>query len=450
MTVKLPIYMDYNATTPVDPRVAEAMTPYLTEKFGNSASRSHQFGWVAEEAVDYSREQVAKLIGATSQEIIWTSGATESDNLALKGVAHMYGMTDAEKFLIDTIAKNPEHAHLIPAKFGALDLEAIRAQGAFEYFKSKGDHLITLQTEHKAILDSAKRLEKEGFRVTYLKVQKNGLVDLQELEAAMTEKTILVSIMYANNEIGVLQPVAEIGALCRSKKVLFHTDAVQAAGKVPIDVNAMNIDLLSLSAHKMYGPKGVGALYVRRKNPRVRLEAVIDGGGHERGMRSGTLNVSGIVGFGKAAEICIKEMGEEAKRLDRLRGKLLAGLKKELDELYINGDEQKRLPGNLNISFAYVEGEAMIMAIKDIAVSSGSACTSASLEPSYVLRALGVGDDLAHSSIRFGIGRFTTEEEVDYTIRLVVNRVKKLRDMSPLYEMAKEGIDLSKIQWTAH
>jgi cysteine desulfurase len=456
MTVKLPIYLDYHATTPVDPRVFDAMKPFLSEKFGNAASRSHQFGWIAEEAVESAREQVAKLINAAPAEIIWTSGATESDNLALKGIARMYGMTEAEKALIDALAKGHKDgsiknaAALVPPRFGVLDLDAVSAAGAFEYFKTKGDHIVTLETEHKAILDSAKRLEKEGFRVSYLKVKKNGIVSLEELEKAITRETILVSVMFANNEIGVLQPIAEIGAICRKKKVVFHTDAVQAAGKVPIDVNAMNIDLLSLSAHKMYGPKGVGALYVRRKNPRVRLEAIIDGGGHERGMRSGTLNVPAIVGFGKAAELCLKEMGEEAERLKRLRQKLLDGLKKELDEVYVNGDQEKRLPGNLNISFAYVEGEAMMMAIKDIAVSSGSACTSASLEPSYVLRALGVGDDLAHSSIRFGLGRFTTEEEIDYTIRTVIDRVKKLREMSPLYEMAKEGIDLSKIQWAAH
>lgn len=456
MTLHLPIYMDNNATTPVDPRVFEAMRPYFVDKFGNAASRSHQYGWIAEEAVDYAREQVAKLIHATPAEIIWTSGATESDNLALKGVAHMYGMTDADKILLDALARGhkdgsiPDAASKVPARFGGVDLDTIARDGAFQVFASKGDHLITVETEHKAILDSAKRLEKEGFRVTYLEVQKNGQVRLDDLEAAITPKTLLVSVMFANNEIGVIQPIAEIGAICRRHKVLFHSDAVQAAGKVPIDVDAMNLDLLSLSAHKMYGPKGIGALYVRRKSPRVRLESVIDGGGHERGMRSGTLNVPGIVGFGKAAELCAREMAEEAERVERLRKKLLDGLRANLDELYVNGDEASRLPGNLNLSFAYVEGEAMMMAIKDIAVSSGSACTSASLEPSYVLRALGVGDELAHSSIRFGIGRFTTEEEVDYAIRLVSERAKKLRDMSPLYEMAKEGIDLSKIEWAAH
>jgi cysteine desulfurase len=453
--MKFPIYFDNNATTPVDPRVVEAMLPFLKEKFGNAASRSHAFGWVAEEAVDYAREQVAKLIAATPAEIIFTSGATESNNLAIKGVAHMYGMTQADLFFLDSVARAKKEGRadaesLIPQRFGSVDLAEIAEKGAATVFADRGDHLITLQTEHKATLDSMKRLEKEGFRVTYLKVQPNGLIDLRELEAAITKKTILVSIMFANNEIGVLQPIGEIGALCHEKGVLFHTDAVQAAGKVPIDVNALNVDLLSLSGHKMYGPKGVGALYVRRKKPRVRLEAVIDGGGHERGMRSGTLNVPGIVGFGKAAEICQKEMASEAERVNQLRERLFTGLKAELDELFLNGDAERRLPGNLNVSFAYVEGEAMMMAIKDVAVSSGSACTSASLEPSYVLRALGVGDDLAHSSIRFGLGRFSTEEEVDYVVKLVVEKVKKLRDMSPLYEMAKAGIDINSIQWAAH
>ena len=457
MTVQTPIYMDYNSTTPIDPRVVEAMQPYLTNKFGNAASRSHQFGWIAEEAVDYARDQMAALIGATAQEIIFTSGATESDNLALKGVAHMYGMTDADKLLIDALVAGDENgtiedaASKIPPRLGAVDLGAVRdAGGAFEFFKSRGDHIITLETEHKAILDSAKRLEKEGFRVTYLSVQKNGLVDLDVLREAITDKTILVSIMMANNEIGVIQPVKEIGALCREHNVLFHTDAVQAVGKVPIDVNEMNIDLLSISAHKMYGPKGVGAIYVRRRKPRVRLEAAVDGGGHERGMRSGTLNVSGIVGLGKAAELCRAEMAEETNRLLALRQRLWDLLSGELDEIFLNGHPEHRLPNNLNVSFAYVEGEAMIMAIKDVAVSSGSACTSASLEPSYVLRALGVGDDLAHSSIRFGIGRFTTEEEIDYVGRIVVDAVKRLREMSPLYEMVKEGIDLNTIEWAAH
>lgn len=456
MTIEKPIYMDYNSTTPVDPRVAEAMQPFLTKNYGNAASRSHQYGWVAEEAVEYAREQLAKLIGATPAEIIFTSGATESDNLALKGVARMYGMTDADKLLVDAVAKGhadgslPDAESKLPARFGRVDLDAIAEQGAFTHFADKGDHIITLGTEHKAILDSAKRLEKEGFRVTYLGVQKDGRVDLDALRAAITDKTILVSVMFANNEIGVLQPVAEIGALCREHKIIFHTDAVQAVGKVPVDVDAMNIDLLSISGHKMYGPKGVGALYVRRKRPRVRLEAGIDGGGHERGMRSGTLNVPGIVGLGKAAEICLAEMEQEMARTLSLRERLWGKLTSELDELFLNGHPEHRLPGNLNVSFAYVEGEAMMMAIKDVAVSSGSACTSASLEPSYVLRALGVGDDLAHSSIRFGIGRFTTEEEVDFVADLVIGAVKRLREMSPLYEMVKEGIDLQSIEWTAH
>jgi cysteine desulfurase len=449
MTLKTPIYMDFNATTPVDPRVLEAMMPYLKDKFGNAASRSHQYGWIAEEAVDYAREQIAKLIGATPAEIIFTSGATESDNLCLKGVARMYGMTRAEKFFFDQAAKSGD-ASLIPPKYGSIDLAALMEKGADAFFADRGDHIITVETEHKAILDSAKRLEKDGFRVTYLKVQKNGMIRLEDLERAMTPGTILVSVMFGNNEIGVLQPIQEIGALCRKKKVLFHTDAVQAAGKVPIDVNAMNIDLMSLSGHKMYGPKGVGAVYVRRRAPRVRLEAIIDGGGHERGMRSGTLNVPGIVGFGKAAELCMQEMEAEAMRLEGYRKKFWNKLRSELDEIHVNGDEEKRLPGNINVSFAYVEGEAMMMAIKDVAVSSGSACTSASLEPSYVLRALGVGDELAHSSIRFGMGRFTTEEEVDYVAKLAIEKVKKLRDMSPLYEMAKEGIDLASIEWAAH
>ncbi len=456
MTDKLPIYLDYNATTPVDPEVFEAMSPYFVEKFGNAASRSHAYGWVAEEAVDYGREQVAKLIGAKSQEIIFTSGATESNNMALKGVARMYGMTDAEKVMIDAIAKGSvdgtlENAEsILPGRYGALDLAAVAEKGAFEVFKDRGDHIITLPTEHKAILDSCKRLEKDGFRVTYLPVKANGIVDLDALEAAITSKTILVSIMFANNEIGVLQSIKEIGALCKKHKVLFHTDAVQAAGKVPIDVNEMGIDLMSISAHKMYGPKGIGALFVRRRGPRVRIEALIDGGGHERGMRSGTLNVPGIVGLGAAAEKAQRVLQEEEARTLEHRDRFWKGLQAELDELYLNGDLEQRLPGNLNVSFAFVEGEAMMMAIKDCAVSSGSACTSASLEPSYVLRALGVGDDLAHTSIRFGFGRFTTDEEVDATIKLVVERVKKLRDMSPLYEMAKEGIDLDSIEWAAH
>lgn len=448
--------MDYNSTTPIDPRVYEAMEPYFTNKFGNAASRSHRFGWVAEEAVEYAREQVAKLINATPAEVIFTSGATESDNLALKGVANMYGMTDADKLLIDTIAKGHVSGVLadaeskVPSRFGRLDLDEIGRVGAFEYFKDKGNHIITVVTEHKAILDSAKRLEKEGWRVTYLPVQKDGLVSIDALKEAITDKTILVSVMFGNNEIGVVQPVKEIGQICRDRKVLFHTDAVQAVGKIPVDVEAMNIDLLSVSAHKMYGPKGVGALYVRRRRPRVRLEAGIDGGGHERGMRSGTLNVAGIVGFGKAAEICLSELSGEHDRVKELRDRLWTKFKDSLDEIYVNGHAEHRLPNNLNVSFAYVEGEALMMAIKDVAVSSGSACTSASLEPSYVLRALGVGDELAHSSIRFGIGRFTTEEEVDFVADLVIGAVRRLREMSPLYEMVKEGIDLESIEWTAH
>ena len=401
--VKLPIYMDNHATTPMDPRVLEAMLPYFMEKFGNAASRNHPFGWAAEEAVEHAREQVAKLIGATAKEIIFTSGATESDNLAIKGVAEMY--------------------------------------------REKGNHIITAVTEHKAVLDTCKRLEKYGYRVTYMPVQKNGLVDLEELKKAIDDKTILVTIMYANNEIGVLQPVAEIGKICREKGVLFHTDGVQAIGKVPIDVNKDNIDLMSITAHKIYGPKGVGALYVRRKNPRVQISPIIDGGGHERGMRSGTLNVAGIVGLGKACELAREEMDKEAKRLGGLRDRLRERIMSRLDETYINGTMEHRLPGNLNISFAYVEGESLLMGINDVAVSSGSACTSATLEPSYVLKALGTGDDLAHSSIRFGIGRFNSEAEVDYVADRVCETVERLRELSPLYEMAKEGVDLTKVQW---
>jgi cysteine desulfurase len=401
--IKLPIYMDNHATTPMDPRVLEEMLPYFMEKFGNSASRNHPFGWAAEEAVELSRERIAKLIGATPKEIIFTSGATESDNLAIKGVAEMY--------------------------------------------REKGNHIITAVTEHKAVLDTCKHLEKFGFRVTYLPVQKDGLVDLDDLKRAMDDKTILVTIMAANNEIGVLQPVAEIGKLCRERGVIFHTDAVQAIGKVPVDVNKMNIDVASITAHKLYGPKGAGALYVRRKNPRVQIVPLIDGGGHERGMRSGTLNVTGIVGFGKAAEICKNEMAAEGKRLSELRDYLNDKLHKQLDELYINGSMEHRLPHNLNISFAYVEGESLLMGINDVAVSSGSACTSASLEPSYVLKALGAGDDLAHSSIRFGLGRWSTKEEVDYVADKLTTVVTKLRDMSPLYELAKEGVDLSTMVW---
>jgi cysteine desulfurase len=404
--MKLPIYMDNHATTPVDPRVFEAMRPYMTNIFGNAASRNHSFGWEAEEATEKARKQVADLIGATSKEIVFTSGATESDNLALKGVAEMYG--------------------------------------------EKGNHIITAATEHKAILDACKRLEKEGLRVTYLPVQTNGLIDLDQLRAAITDKTILISIMYANNEIGVLQPVAEIGKIAKERGVLFHTDGTQAAGKIPVNVIQDNIDLMSISAHKMYGPKGVGALYVRRRNPRVQLTAQMDGGGHERGMRSGTLNVPGIVGLGEACAIAKAEMAEESKRLAYLRDKLKDRLLASLDEVYINGTEEHRLPNNLNISFAYVEGESLLMGINDVAVSSGSACTSATLEPSYVLKALGAGDDLAHSSIRFGLGRFNTEEEVDYVAEKVIDVVKKLRELSPLYEMFKEGIDMSKVQWAAH
>jgi cysteine desulfurase len=402
---KLPIDMDNHATTPMDPRVLEEMLPYFMEKFGNAASRNHSFGWVGEEGVETARERIAKLIGATTKEIIFTSGATESDNLAIKGVAEMY--------------------------------------------KEKGNHIITAVTEHKAVLDTCKRLEKYGYRVTYMPVQKDGLVDLDELKRVMDDKTILVTIMAANNEIGVLQPIAEIGKLCRERGVIFHSDATQAVGKIPIDVTKQNIDVMSISAHKMYGPKGVGALYVRRKNPRVQISAIIDGGGHERGMRSGTLNVPGIVGLGKACAICMEEMPKESCHLagmrNRLRDKIMGGL----DEVYINGSWEHRLPGNLNISFAYVEGESLLMGINDIAVSSGSACTSATLEPSYVLKALGTGDDLAHSSIRFGIGRFNTEAEVDYVAERVVETVSRLRELSPLYEMAKEGVDLKNVKWAA-
>jgi cysteine desulfurase len=407
MSPKLPIFMDNHSTTPVDPRVLETMLPFFTQQFGNAASRNHVFGWTAEAAVEHARAQVAALIGGDAKEIVWTSGATEADNLALKGVASFY--------------------------------------------KKQGNHIVTVETEHKAILDSAKRLQREGYEVTYLKPAKDGLVTPEQVAEAVGPKTILVSIMLANNEIGVVQPIAEIGAAIKAKnpKTLFHSDAVQGAGKVPIDVEAMKLDLVSLSAHKMYGPKGVGALWVRRK-PRVRLDPMIDGGGHERGMRSGTLAVPLIVGFGKAAEIAKAEMADEAVRLRGLRDRLLHGLQSQLPETYVNGTLERRLPGNLNISFAFVEGESLLMALKDIAVSSGSACTSASLEPSYVLRALGTGDELAHSSIRFGIGRFNTEEEIDYTIRLVVDSVKRLRELSPLWEMHQEGIDIQSIQWTPH
>ena len=404
--VSLPIYMDYHATTPIDERVLAAMMPYLTSKFGNAASRNHSFGWEAEKAVESAREQVANLIGASSKEIIFTSGATESNNLAIKGIAEMY--------------------------------------------RERGNHIITQVTEHKAILDTCKRLEKHGYRITYLPVQADGLIDLSDLERAIDDKTILVSIMAANNEIGVLQPIAEIGKLCHAKGVLFHTDAVQAVGKVPVDVIADNIDVLSLSGHKLYGPKGVGALYVRRRNPRVQIAAQIDGGGHERGMRSGTLNVPGIVGLGKACEIAQQEMAGEAVREAGLRDRLKARLEAELDYVHVNGNMDHHLPGNLNMSFVYVEGESLLMGINDIAVSSGSACTSATLEPSYVLKALGLGDDVAHSSIRFGLGRFNTEAEVDYVAAKVIDVVKKLRVLSPLYEMVQDGIDLSKIEWAAH
>ena len=404
--MKLPIYLDNHATTRTDPRVLEAMMPYFTEIYGNAASRNHSFGWEAEEAVEKARKQIADLIGATAKEIVFTSGATESNNLAIKGIAEMYA--------------------------------------------ERGNHIITQATEHKAVLDTCKRLEKDGVRVTYLPVQQNGLIDLGQLRNAITDKTILITIMYANNEIGVVQPVQEIAKIAKEKGVLFHTDAVQAVGKIPVNVIADGIDVLSLTAHKLYGPKGVGALYVRRRNPRVQITAQMDGGGHERGMRSGTLNVAGIAGLGAACEFARKEMAEESKRSQYLRDKLKDKLMSELDEVYINGSWEHRLPHNLNISFAYVEGESLLMGINDIAVSSGSACTSATLEPSYVLKALGAGDDLAHSSIRFGVGRFTTEEEIDYVGDRIVDVVRKLRELSPLYEMAKEGVDLTKVAWAAH
>src|SRR5499426_408664 len=401
--MKLPIYMDYHATTPVDPRVVDAMLPYFSQKFGNSASRNHSFGWEAEEAIEAARKQVADLIGANAKELIFTSGATESNNLAIKGAAEMY--------------------------------------------REKGNHIITCVTEHKAVVDTCKKLEKQGLRVTYLPVQKDGRISLDELRASITDKTILITIMTANNEIGVIQPIAEIGAIAKEKGILFHTDAVQMVGKVPFNVNDLKVDMASISAHKMYGPKGVGALYVRRRNPRVLLAPIIDGGGHERGMRSGTLNVTGIVGFGKAAELCKQEMAADSERLRGLRDYLNEKLHENLDEIYINGSMEHRLPQNLNISFAYVEGESLLMGINDVAVSSGSACTSASLEPSYVLKALGAGDDLAHSSIRFGLGRWSTDDEVDYVIDKLTTVVTRLREMSPLYELAKEGVDLSTMQW---
>ncbi len=404
--LKFPIYLDHNATTPCDPRVVEAMIPYFTNSFGNAASRNHPFGWQAEEAVDYAREQVAKLIGADPKEIIFTSGATEADNLAIKGV--------------------------------------------FEMYASKGNHIITCNIEHKAVLDTCKHIEKEGGEVTYLKVKDDGLIDMKELEAAIKPTTILIAIMYANNEIGTVMPMKEISELAKKKGILVFSDATQAVGKIPVDVNKDGIDLMAFTAHKMYGPKGVGALYVRRKNPRVKVTAQMDGGGHERGMRSGTLNVPGIVGFGKACEICMNEMEEETKRLSALRDKLESALTK-IEESYVNGSTQHRLPHVTNISFKYVEGEGLLMGFnKDIAVSSGSACTSASLEPSYVLKALGLGDDLAHSSLRFGLGRFTTEDQIDYTIEAVTKTVNKLREMSPLWEMYKEGIDMNSIEWAHH
>jgi cysteine desulfurase len=404
--VQLPIYMDNHATTRMDPRVLEAMIPYFTETFGNAASRNHSFGWEAEQAVEQARAQIAKLIGATAKEIIFTSGATESNNLAIKGIAEMY--------------------------------------------RERGNHIITQATEHKAVLDTCKRLEKSGYQVTYLPVKADGLIDMEDLKNAITDKTILVTIMIANNEIGVVQPVEEIGKLCHERGVLFHTDGVQAVGKIPVDVNAMQIDALSLTAHKIYGPKGVGALYVRRRNPRVQISEQINGGGHERGMRSGTLNVPGIVGLGKACELAGEEMESEAKRLTAMRDRLKHKLESSLDYIHVNGTMERHLPGNLNMSFVYVEGESLLMGINDVAVSSGSACTSATLEPSYVLKALGLGDDVAHSSIRFGLGRFNTDAEVDYVADKVIDVVKKLRELSPLYEMVKEGIDLTKIEWAAH
>jgi cysteine desulfurase len=407
MTLQFPLYFDNNATNPTDPRVVEAMLPYLQGHFGNPASRSHAYGWAANEGVELAREQVADLIGASPKEIIWTSGATESDNLAIKGVA--------------------------------------------KYYEKKGKHLITVATEHKAILDSCHALEREGFEVTYLGVDSEGRISLDELRAAIREDTTLVSVMFANNEIGVVQPIAEIGKICRERGVLFHCDAVQGLGRLPFDVKEMNVDLVSISGHKMYGPKGIGALYVRRGRPRVRLTSIIDGGGHERGMRSGTLATHQIVGLGKAAELAKADLTNgEVERVRALRDRLWAGLQAGLDELYLNGSWEHRLPNNLNVSFAYVEGEAMMMGIKQIACSSGSACTSASLEPSYVLRALGVDVELAHTSIRFGLGRFNTEQEVDWAVKHIVEKASFLREMSPLYEMVKEGIDLKSISWTAH
>jgi len=399
-----PVYMDYSATTPIDPRVVDKMLPYLREQFGNAASRSHAYGWAAEEAVEWARSEVAQLVHAGPREIVWTSGATESINLALKGAAHFY--------------------------------------------KDKGKHIITVKTEHKATLDTCRELEREGYEVTYLDVLPDGMIDFDQLEKAITPGTIIVSVMFVNNEIGVVQDIPRIGELCRSRGVIFHVDAAQATGKVEIDLEKLKVDLMSFSAHKTYGPKGIGALFVRRK-PRIRIEAQIHGGGHERGMRSGTLAVHQIVGMGEAFRIARVEMVEENKRIRALRDRLLAGLK-DIEEVYVNGDMDHRVPHNLNISFNYVEGESMLMALKDLAISSGSACTSASLEPSYVLRALGRNDELAHSSIRFTLGRFTTEEEVDFTIKLVKEKIAKLRELSPLWEMFKDGIDLSTIQWAAH
>lgn len=403
--LKLPVYLDNNATTKVDPRVLEAMMPFFLEDFGNAASRNHPFGWKAEEAVDYAREQIATLIGANEKEIIFTSGATESNNLALKGV--------------------------------------------FEMYAEKGKHIITAVTEHKAILDTCKHLEKQGAEITYLVPDEQGMITVKQVEEAMRPDTVLVTIMYANNEIGVIQPIREIGALCKSKGVLFHSDATQAVGKIPVNVLTDGLDLISFTAHKMYGPKGIGALYVRRKNPRVKVTAQMDGGGHERGMRSGTLNVPGIVGLGKACELARLEMDADTARISKMRDRLESELLK-LEESYVNGNPEHRLPHTTNISFKYVEGEGLMMAIKDIAVSSGSACTSASLEPSYVLKSLGLDDELAHSSLRFGLSRFTTDEEIDFTIHCVTDAVNRLRDMSPLWEMFKDGIDLKSVQWTVH
>ncbi len=405
--MKFPIYLDSHSTTPIDPRVLEMMLPYFTEKFGNAASRNHAFGWEAEEAVETARKQIARLIHADPKELVFTSGATESDNLALRGVVEMY--------------------------------------------REKGDHMITNSTEHRAVLDTAKALEsKRGVKVTYLHVDKSGIVSPDDVRNAITDKTILISIMLANNEIGSINPIREIGKIAKEKGILFHCDATQGVGKIPVDVQEMGIDLMSFTAHKMYGPKGVGALYVRKKAPRVRIAPMIDGGGHERGMRSGTLPVPLVVGFGKACELCEQEMTGEARRLAAMRDRLEAGIMNGLDEVYLNGHPTQRLPHNLNVSFAYVEGESLLMGLKEIALSSGSACTSATLEPSYVLRALGVGSDLAHSSIRFGLGRFTTDDEVDYTIKRIIETVTRLREMSPLYEMAKEGVDLKSVQWAAH